>query len=134
MFSWTAVSGATYKCIFDGGAEFDCECTIVKVSCDQPMYQICHCHCAGSSGYKLSFTEAGSGAHTFMVRAFVNNQLAGSSTASFTVPGKELVHIFMISTKSCKLFLPIQNLQLRVQLSKLIFQVHTCSQVLSGLV
>ena len=29
VFLWTAVSGATYKCIFDGGAEFDCKCTIV---------------------------------------------------------------------------------------------------------
>ena len=25
VFSWTAASGATYKCIFDGGAEFDCK-------------------------------------------------------------------------------------------------------------
>ena len=99
MFSWTAVSGATYKCIFDGGVEFNCECTIIEMTSKSPMHQICHCHCAGSSGYKLSFTEAGSGAHTFMVRAFVNNQLAGSSTASFTVPGKDSVHIFIMSTK-----------------------------------
>ena len=73
---------------------------IVEMSCDQPMYHICHCHHAGSSGYKLSFSDAGSGAHTFMVRAFVNNLLAGSSTASFTVPGKKLVHLFGISTNS----------------------------------
>ena len=100
MFSWTAVSGATYKCIFDGGAEFDCKCTIVGNERDQPMYHICHCHHAGSSGYKLSFSDAGSGAHTFMVRAFVNSQLAGSSTASFTVPGKKLVHLFGMTTNS----------------------------------
>ena len=31
MFSWTAVSGATYTCIFDGGAEFDCKTTIVEM-------------------------------------------------------------------------------------------------------
>ena len=73
---------------------------LLEMSRDQPMYQICHCHHAGSSGYKLSFSDAGSGAHTFMVRAFVNNQLAGSSTASFTVPGKKLVHLFGMTTNS----------------------------------
>ena len=42
----------------------------------------------GSSGYKLSFSDAGAGEHSLVVRAYVNGQLAGSGTATFTVPSK----------------------------------------------
>jgi hypothetical protein len=63
VFTWTGPDNAVYKCVLDNQEQFDC-----------------------ASGYKLAFSEAGAGEHTFVVKAIVSSQEVASGTATFTVP------------------------------------------------
>ena len=87
MFTWTGPDNAVYKCVLDNQEQFDCEFYKWKcfLSCFMSLPVLSS---PGASGYKLAFSEAGAGEHTFVVKAIVSSQEVASGTATFTVPSK----------------------------------------------